>query len=60
MGFLFWLLSIWTLPRPCGINDKMQVLYKEMTRDGVKFKVAKSEFDRYTNVKARKNCLEIV
>ena len=58
MGFLFLLLSIWTLPRPRGINDKMQVLYKEMTRDGVKFKVAKSEFVQ--NVKARKNCLEIV
>ena len=40
MGFLFWLLYIWTLPRACGINDKMQVLYKELTRDGVKFKVA--------------------
>ena len=43
--------SIWILPRACGINDKMQVFYKELSRDGVKSKVAKSKFDQYKSWK---------
>ena len=41
---LDWLLPIWTLPSVCEIHDKMQVVYKELRRDLIKFKVAKSEF----------------
>ena len=31
----------------CGICDKMQVVYMELTRDGVTSKIANSEFDCY-------------
>ena len=32
-GLLDWLLPIWTLPSVCGVHDKMQVVYKELTHD---------------------------
>ena len=41
---LDWLLPIWTLPSVCEIRDKMQVVYKELTRDWIKSEVAKSQF----------------
>ena len=34
-------MSIWIFPGACEINDKLQILYKELTRDGMKSKVAK-------------------
>ena len=44
MGSLFgyWLFGCWLLE--CGIRDKMQVVYKELT-GGVTFKVTDNEFD---------------
>lgn len=42
---LDWLLSIWTLSSVCEMRDKMQVVYKELTRDRVKSNEAKSEYD---------------
>ena len=42
----------------CEIHDKMQVVYKELRRDLIKFKVAKSEFYLWKKVKTRENCVE--
>ena len=39
------MLTIWTLPSVCEIRDKMQVVYKELTGDWVKSKVAENEFN---------------
>ena len=44
-GRLNWLLPIWTLPLVYEIRDKTQVVYKELARDEVQSKVAKSAFD---------------
>ena len=39
------MLPIWTLPYVwCEIRDKMQVVYKELTRNWVNSKVAESQF----------------
>ena len=40
--FGYWLFGCWLLE--CGIRDKMQVVYKELT-GGVTFKVTDNEFD---------------
>lgn len=37
------LLTIWSLLRYCGVRNKLQVVYKEFTRDRVKSMVSKSE-----------------
>ena len=43
-GLLNWLLPISTLPYVwCEIRDKMQVVYKELTRNWVNSKVAESQ-----------------
>lgn len=44
-GLLIWLLLIWALHLVSAIRDKMLVVNKELTREGVKSKVAKCEFD---------------
>ena len=36
---------MWTLSPVCEIRDKMQIVYKELTYDRLKFKVTKSKFD---------------
>ena len=38
------MLPFWTLLSACEIRDKIHIIYKELTRDWVKSKVAKSEF----------------
>ena len=38
------MLPFWTLLSECEIRDKIHIIYKELTRDWVKSKVAKSEF----------------
>ena len=38
------MLPFWTLLSACEIRDKIHITYKELTRDWVKSKVAKSEF----------------
>ena len=38
------MLPFWTLLSACEIPDKIHIIYKELTRDWVKSKVAKSEF----------------
>ena len=44
-GLLNWLLPISTLPYVwCEIREKMQVVYKELTRNWVNSKVAESQF----------------
>ena len=41
--FGYWLFGCW-LNFECGIHDKIQVVYKELT-GGVTFKVTDNEFD---------------
>ena len=43
-GLLDWMLPFWTFLSGCEIRDKIHIIYKELTRDWVKPKVAKSEF----------------
>ena len=43
-GLLDWMLPFWTFLSECEIRDKIHIIYKELTRDWVKPKVAKSEF----------------
>ena len=38
------MLPFWTLLSACEIRDKIHIIYKELTRDWVKSKVAKSGF----------------
>ena len=45
------MLPIWTLPPVREIHDKTQVVFKELTRNGVQSKVAKSAF-----VRTQDNC----
>ena len=45
MGSLL-VVAFWTLPFACVIRYEMKVVHKELKRDRVKSKVAKSEFDR--------------